>query len=119
MNLNISIKLDTPNQNGRIYPKDEIMKFIKKIKMNKRDLLIEIGHEDSIVFENPSYDNAIIGTDESGRVIYDYNKMVQCLIDEDGMEYEEACEFIDYNTIRALPYVENGPIVLMNSDIFK
>lgn len=27
----------------------------------KRDLINELGYEDSIVFENPDYDDAIIG----------------------------------------------------------
>ena len=27
----------------------------------RRDLLVELGLEDSIVFENPDYDSAIIG----------------------------------------------------------
>jgi len=33
-------------------------------------------------------------------------------VDEDGMTEEEAMEFIDYNTIRALPYYESAPIIL-------
>lgn len=55
--------------------------------MSKRDLLVELGYEDSIVFENPDYDNAIIGTDDNSRVVYDYDKMVECLMEEDGMDY--------------------------------
>jgi hypothetical protein len=86
--------------------------------MSKRDMLTEFGYEDSIVFENPDYDDAIIGTDENGRVVYSYELMAKCLMDEDGMDYDEACEFIDYNTVRALPYVENGPIIVYNLDIF-
>jgi hypothetical protein len=87
--------------------------------MNKnRDILVEIGLENSIVFENPSYDDAIIGYDEiTQRVVYDYEKMVECLVKEDGMEYDEAMEFIDYNTIRACPYMgENAPIILKKID---
>lgn len=30
------------------------------------------------------------------------------------MTYEEAVEWIDFNTIRALPYYPNGPIVLFD-----
>ena len=45
--------------------------------MSKRDLLVELGYEDSIVFESPDYDNAIIGTDDNSRVVYDYDKMVK------------------------------------------
>lgn len=80
----------------------------------KRDLLCELGLEESVVFESPDYENAIIGWDEnSGRIIYDYEKMVECLMNEDGMEYDEAAEFIDYNTVRACPYMgERAPIIL-------
>ena len=31
---------------------------------------------------------------------------------EDEMSYEDAMEWIEYNTIRALPYYPDGPIVL-------
>lgn len=71
-----------------------------------------MGYEDAIVFENPDYDSAIIGMSHDNRVVYSFDKMVECLMEEDGMEYEEAVEFIEYNTIRALPYWPNGPIVV-------
>ena len=82
--------------------------------MTHRDILIEIGLEHSIVFENPDYDSAIVGYDEnSQRIIYDYEKMVKHLMDKDGMTYEDAVEFIDYNTIQACPYMgSNAPIIL-------
>ena len=40
------------------------------------------------------------------------NRMIECLVKEDHMTPEEAMEFIDYNTVRALPYVEDSPIVV-------
>lgn len=85
--------------------------------MSKRDTLVELGFEDAIVFDNPSYDDAIIGTSHDDRVVYSFEKMVECLMNDDGMSYEEAVEFIEYNTIRAIPYFgPNAPIVLMNED---
>lgn len=49
--------------------------------MKRRELLKEIGLEDSVVFENPDYDSAIVGYDEcSGRVIYDYELMIEHLM---------------------------------------
>lgn len=75
--------------------------------------LCDQDKEDSVVFENPDYVSAIIGVSEDGRVIYDYDKMVESLMQSDGMTYEDACEFIDYNTIRALPYMgDKAPIVM-------
>lgn len=84
--------------------------------MTHREILVEIGLEDSIVFENPDYDSAIVGYDEnSQRIIYDYEKMVEHLMDKDGMTYEDAVEFIDYNTVPACPYMgSNSPIILRN-----
>lgn len=84
-----------------------------------RDLLNEIGFEEAIIFENPDYDEAIIGVSHDDRVIYSFEKMVQHLVDKDGMTDEEAIEFIEYNTIRAIPYFgSNAPIVLMNENMF-
>ena len=81
--------------------------------MTKRETLAEMGYNNSIVFENPDYDDAIIGISSDDRVVYDYDKMVECLMLEDGMSMEEAQDFIDYNTLRALPYAGNcGPIVV-------
>lgn len=78
-----------------------------------RELLAEMGYENSVVFIDPNYDDAIIGVSAvDDRVIYDFDKMVQCLVKEDGMSEEEAIEFIEYNTLRAIPYMPNGPIVL-------
>ena len=87
--------------------------------MKRRDILNEHGYEESIVFENPDYDEAIIGTDTDGRVIYSFDKMVNHLVEVDKMTYEEAVEFIEYNTLRAMPYAgPMAPIVMINQDIF-
>ena len=44
--------------------------------MKAAERLSEWGYEDVIVFDNPSYDNALIGVSEDNRAIYDYDKMV-------------------------------------------
>ena len=81
--------------------------------MENREKLAEAGYEGAIVFDRPDYDNAIIGVTEDGRVVYDFNKMVDYLMVVDGMKRHEAVEFIEYNTIRALPYAgEKAPIIM-------
>lgn len=70
-------------------------------KRPNRDLIVEMGYEDITIFENPNYDSAIIGMSHDDRVVYSYEKMVEFLMETDGMSYEEAAEFINYNTIRA------------------
>lgn len=39
-----------------------------------KDILVERGYEDSVVFENPDYASAAIGVSEEGNVIYSYDK---------------------------------------------
>lgn len=76
--------------------------------MTAREKLEERGLDDVVIFENPSYDEAFVGMSEDNRAIYDFDKMVECL----DMPAEEAIEFIEYNTIRALPYFTGAPIIL-------
>ena len=78
--------------------------------MSKRDLLVDMGLEEAVCIDG--FDDAIIGTTPDDRVVYSYSKMIDCLMVNDGMDYEEAAEFIDYNTIRSLPYIENAPVIM-------
>ncbi len=81
-----------------------------------RYILSDMGYEDSVVFENPDYDKAIIGVSDDDRVIYDYDKMIEFLVSEDDMTEEEAVDFISYNTIRSLTYIQNDkkPIIMFS-----
>lgn len=77
-----------------------------------RDALCDMGHEEAVVFDGPDYDEAIVGVTDDGQVVYDYDAMVECLMKQDNIGRLEAIEFIEYNTMRALPYFENAPIVM-------
>lgn len=69
--------------------------------------------EDAIVFNNPSFDNAIIGYTIDGQAVYDYDKMVQELMADDGISEQDAIDWIEYNTIRVLPYAgEMAPVIM-------
>lgn len=82
------------------------------METNVREIICDMGYEDAIVFDNPSYDEAIIGVSDDGRVVYDYDVMIKCLVINKGMTAHEAADFISYNTIRSACYIENGPIVM-------
>ena len=71
--------------------------------------------EDALRFENPSFDNSIVAVDYDGRLIYDYDLMVEELMKQDDMSGEEAIDFISYNTLRRLDYMtdKKKPIVIM------
>ena len=78
--------------------------------MSAKDRLIAAGYEDVVVFENFSYDDALIGVSEDGRAVYDFEKMVDWLVRTENFSCEEAVEWIEFNTIRALPYYVGAPI---------
>lgn len=65
-------------------------------------------------FDNPSYDTAIIGLSINDEVVYDYDLMIEYLTEQDDFTVEDAIEFIEYNTIRALSRfgVENKLIII-------
>lgn len=59
------------------------------------------------------FNRAIIGLTPDHRVVYSRGKMVDQLMEDDDSTEEEAEEWIDYNTIRSLPYMgENAPIIV-------
>lgn len=67
---------------------------------------------DIVLLENPKFENSIIGLSSDDRAIYDLELMIKDLMVENKISYEEALEFIEYNTIRALSYFDNAPIIL-------
>lgn len=71
------------------------------------------------LLDNQAYDDSIIGLTGSGVVVYDYDSMVHELAKEDGFDEQSAIEWIDYNTLRAIPYFgEGAPIIIeMGKDV--
>jgi hypothetical protein len=81
--------------------------------MTARERLLEHGYDDVLILTGYGYDDALIGVTEDNRAVYDYDKMVEWLCETEGMSPEEAVEWIDYNTLRALPYAgENAPVIV-------
>lgn len=81
--------------------------------MNAEERLLDAGYEGVKFLTNYSYDDALIGVSEDGRAIYDYEKMIEWLMNEEGWSDNEAVEWIEYNTIRALPYFGEGAPIIM------
>ena len=65
--------------------------------MSMLDLIIEQNPEDEFL-KADGLDEAIIGYDDfSGRLIYSMTKIINILIEDDGMTEEEALEHYYYN----------------------
>lgn len=81
--------------------------------MSAEEKLLDAGYEGVKYLTNYSYDDALIGVSHDGRAIYDYNLMIDWLMKEEGWSDNEAIEWIEYNTIRALPYMGEGAPIIM------
>lgn len=81
--------------------------------MTAEDRLILNGYEDVTILADYSYDDALIGVTEDGRAVYDFDLMVEWLMRTEGWTQDEAVEWIEYNTIRALGYMgDDAPVIM-------
>lgn len=71
--------------------------------MNAEEKLLEAGYEDVKIFKNFSYDSALIGVSEDNRAIYNFELMVEYLMETQGWTEVESIEWIEVNTLRSLP----------------
>lgn len=81
--------------------------------MTAEERLLYAGYEGIKYLTNYSYDDALIGVSEDGRAVYDFERMVDWLMEETGMQDNDAVEWIEYDTIRALGYMgDKAPIIM-------
>lgn len=88
----------------------------KKLRAALAAYCEEAGLEESeqpIILDAASYDGSIVGVTENNRIVYSLNSMVSELAADEGWTLEEAIEWIEYNTMRAIPYMgDHAPIIL-------
>ena len=82
--------------------------------MTARERIEYAGFEDVIIFDNPSYDDALIGVTSDNRAVYDYDKMIEWLIENEDMDYEESADFINWND--SFYYGEGYPLIIFSLD---
>lgn len=81
--------------------------------MTAEEKILAAGYEDVVILSNFSYDSALIGVTEDGRAVYDYEKMITWLMETEGWTPEKAEDWVNYNTIRALPYMgDKAPLIM-------
>lgn len=71
--------------------------------------------DDAVVFDDSSLDEAIIGEDTFGRVVYEYSKIIDALMSNSGMVYDDAIDYIENNIVGSLLDGQSRrPIILRN-----
>lgn len=79
------------------------------------DELASINEQLKYIGDTPDlYKDAIVGlTSDDEHLIYSYDKLIESMMKVNGWTYEEAVEWIDYNTIRSLPYMKPCEPIIM------
>ena len=79
-----------------------------------KEYLEQRAASDTTFFINPSFLSAIVGLTDDDRLVYDYDKMIAAAIEENpDWTEEDAIEWIDFNTLRTVPYMGNkAPIIV-------
>lgn len=81
--------------------------------MNAEERLMDAGYDGIKYLVDEGYDDALIGVSEDGRAIYDFDKMVEWLVNKYAWSDIESIEWIEFNTLRALPYMgSDAPIIM-------
>lgn len=73
--------------------------------------------DEGAVFLEPAYlDAAIVGCALVGShevLVYSFAKLAEAFAANEGWDHDSAVEWVEYNTLRALPYMgEQAPIVM-------
>ena len=99
-----------------IAKKETTMKNEKFRKMLARHIEEEGVEEDVLLLENHTFDNSVVGISVEGRLVYDFNKMIEEFCEDEGCDELEALEWLEYNTLRALPYMgPRRPIIIIGN----
>jgi hypothetical protein len=61
------------------------------------DIYLEAADPEAIRFDG--LDDAVVGTDNHGWLVYDYDRMIECLMVYSEMSLDETIEWIDYNVL--------------------
>ena len=82
---------------------------------DKQDKIIQLGFEDTILLKDYDFETALIGVTTDGRAVYSYNLMIDYLVSLHSFTVEDAVEWIDTNTLRALSYMgTQAPIIMFS-----
>ena len=86
----------------------------KKFREALDRFLEDVGaEEETYLLDNHAFDKSIVGITMDYILVYDYEKMAEEFAEDENCPLEEAYEWLDFNTLRALPYFgDRAPIIL-------
>lgn len=83
------------------------------ISVNKSTYRDVISEDTRILEPKDTFDKGIVGyRPKEKKLVYALSLLIGALVEDNDWEYEEAVEWLHYNTIRACQYGEYSPIIL-------
>ena len=84
------------------------------------DTNAEINPNAIVLEPQSTFNQAIIGSDPDGRLVYSSNKIIRAFMSEDCMSEEEAIEYFEYNTLGTIQPMDNPdkPLFVYDEFIF-
>ena len=80
----------------------DIMKELQESKLKRQEeLKSSIAEANELAMLVDGHDNALAGWSTDGKAIYRVYDIVATLMERDGMTYEEAMEYFDFNILGA------------------
>ena len=71
----------------------------------------------TVFLDGPEFDGGIVGITHDGRLVYSYAKLAAALAEANGWTAEDAVDWIEFNTMRTLPYIGgDAPVVMYDLD---
>jgi hypothetical protein len=64
-----------------------------------REQVAQVNEEAIMLGSDDSFGEAILGMTTDGCVVYDIDKLVDCFMKRDGMDWEDASEWVSYNCV--------------------
>lgn len=80
--------------------------------MTVEEILIDNGYEGIMTFAGTDCDDALIGVSNDDRAIYDYDLMIDSIINHNDMSYDEAVDWVD-GIIQFIPISNNKLPIIM------
>ena len=76
--------------------------------------IVDTVKDGCVILEPRSvFDKGVVKYKEKeNRLVYSYELLVESFIENWDMDYSDAIDWIEYNTIRALDYIENSPEII-------
>ena len=97
--------------------KDLMFEYYTNLFLHGEDVVNKVSESnaDAIVLEpRKTFNCAIVGFDSDNRIVYSYEKIIEMLVEFDGMSEEEAREHFDYNILGTFDGMQdnNKPIFM-------